>query len=321
MEAGQTQKQLTFQPTASYLTSVQKSSDRDVFVHPNPHPNPSQKDALKRKNVFTAKWRIPENVRTWPTVRQGIVIVCVMVNTTLASATADNPVVQRPDVTGSQVHHQIPAYGNTTIFHSSAKPCRSDVLLKTAVAPVYADGISIAANKLLDEGAQRSFITQTLAERLHLKRDGNDVIHLSAFGDPAHTVQKLDTATVKIEADDGGMIPIRVLIVPVIAKQINNRFRKSIMDMPYLRTLKLAHPITMDETFEISLLIGADFYWEIVGDKTIRGAVSSRIGYFLSGPTTTQLRTSFSTAVDVIVTHVSETEDLARFWDKDSLDS
>jgi len=36
------------------------------------------------------------------------------------------------------------------------------------------------------------------------------------------------------------------------------------------------------------MLIGADDYWDIVGDDIIRGngptAVASRLGYFLSGP-------------------------------------
>jgi hypothetical protein len=77
------------------------------------------------------------------------------------------------------------------------------------------------------------------------------------------------------------------LIVPIIAKPINYVYRNSIKHLKYLQGLKLAHPFSMDTTFDISLLVGADFYWQIVGDKIIRGdgptAVSSRVGYFLSG--------------------------------------
>ena len=46
----------------------------------------------------------------------------------------------------------------------------------------------------------------------------------------------------------------------------------------YLTELKLAHTIEKG-VFEIDMLIGADYYWSIVGDKIIRGpgptAVSS----------------------------------------------
>jgi len=112
----------------------------------------------------------------------------------------------------------------------------------------------------MDEGAQRSFITQKLADKLQLQHDGTDIIHLSSFGDPAHSVRRLDTATINIVATDGCMIPIRVLIVPVIAKPIMNRCRQSIKSLKYLRGLRLAHPVTTEDTFDISLLVGADFY-------------------------------------------------------------
>jgi hypothetical protein len=38
-----------------------------------------------------------------------------------------------------------------------------------------------------------------------------------------------------------------------------------------LRQLKLAHPVTSDKNFEISLLIGADHYWDFVEDHIILG--------------------------------------------------
>jgi len=50
----------------------------------------------------------------------------------------------------------------------------------------------------MDEGVQRSFITQDMASRLHLKSGGTDVISISAFGDPTQTSQRLDTATVQL---------------------------------------------------------------------------------------------------------------------------
>ncbi|KAH3710679.1 hypothetical protein DPMN_070170 [Dreissena polymorpha] len=42
----------------------------------------------------------------------------------------------------------------------------------------------------MDKGAQRSFITHTLADKLRLQRDGTDVINPSSFGDPAHIVRR-----------------------------------------------------------------------------------------------------------------------------------
>ena len=50
----------------------------------------------------------------------------------------------------------------------------------------------------------------------------------------------------------------------------------------------MAHPVTREENFEISLLIGADHYWDFVEDHIICGngptAMQSKLGYLLSGP-------------------------------------
>ena len=63
-----------------------------------------------------------------------------------------------------------------------------------------------------------------------------------------------------------------------------------LVNFPYLQGLTLAHPVTHMSDFEISLLIGADFYWSIVEDHIIRGhgptAMQSKLGYLLSCPIT-----------------------------------
>jgi len=62
--------------------------------------------------------------------------------------------------------------------------------------------------------------------------------------------------------------------------------------LPHIRNLKLAHPIKRGGPFDVQLLIGADFYWDVVGNKVIRGpgptAVESKLGYLLSGPLTVE---------------------------------
>ena len=49
----------------------------------------------------------------------------------------------------------------------------------------------------------------------------------------------------------------------------------------------MAHSITNDENFSISVLIGADHYWQFIQDHIVHGdgptAVQSRLGYLLSG--------------------------------------
>ena len=114
-----------------------------------------------------------------------------------------------------------------------------------------------------------------------------------------------------------------MLIVPTIAVPLGNRQRDAV-SLPYLRGLKLAHPLTGEDIFSISLLIGADKYWDIVGNRVIRGdgptAVQSKIGYLFSGPLPTP---TTETALDCLmnmITSPQDTKDQERFGKLETLD-
>ena len=81
---------------------------------------------------------------------------------------------------------------------------------------------------------------------------------LVSFDSASRHHQKLGVATVDVEADTGEQIPISALIVPTIATPIQNSIPISISTMLHLRGLKLAHPVTSNKYFTISLLIGTD---------------------------------------------------------------
>ena len=75
---------------------------------------------------------------------------------------------------------------------------------------------------------------------------------------------------------------------------------------------------------DISLLVGADHYWEIVGDNIVRGdeptAVESKLGYLLSGPTpptTGQFLISISNIM--MLTATPSEFNLEHFWDLESI--
>ena len=137
----------------------------------------------------------------------------------------------------------------------------------------------------------------------------------------------METATVFVMTDSNQKIPIRVLLVPSIATPIDNRKLQAVRDLPYLLGLKLAHPVTRDTSFTISLLIGADHYWDIVEDEIIRGkgptAVRSKIGYLLSGPVSdAPARNNKRQAehiLNVITSRMPEEDALQRFWSLESM--
>ncbi|XP_071153114.1 uncharacterized protein [Mytilus edulis] len=160
---------------------------------------------------------------------------------------------------------------DTTILHSSSNDVRTHVLLKTAVAPVWSDNLCVDTHILFDEGSQRSFVTEDLARKLNLHTEGIEILQVSSFGDKNKNVRHLDKSTVFVESNAGQKIPIHVLIVPMIAVPLQNNIRHINRGLIYLRGLKLAHPVTQEESFEISLLIGADYYWDLVENEVLGG--------------------------------------------------
>ena len=87
---------------------------------------------------------------------------------------------------------------------------------------------------------------------------------------------------------NGGQILISVLVAPKLAALVCNSIRAQLKHPPYLSGLALAHPVTSDEYFCISVPIGTDHYWEFIEDQVVHGdgptAVKSLLGYLLSGP-------------------------------------
>ena len=77
--------------------------------------------------------------------------------------------------------------------------------------------------------------------------------------------------SIYLQTISGEGIFISVLIVPVIAAPLHNIILEPAKQFTYLQGLTLAHPIMNDSNFEVSLLIGADYYWSTVEDKIVRG--------------------------------------------------
>ncbi|VDI61198.1 Hypothetical predicted protein [Mytilus galloprovincialis] len=123
-----------------------------------------------------------------------------------------------------------------------------DILLKTATAPITYNDREVECNISFDEGAQRSFITQKLADKLEIKPTEKVSIHLSAFGDLSQKVRNLDTATILLQTDTGEKVHIDTLMVPEIAVPIRNKIVQTTRDLPHLKGLTVAHSVQNKNT-------------------------------------------------------------------------
>ena len=99
---------------------------------------------------------------------------------------------------------------------------------------------------------------------------------------------------------------------------IRNSVRTHLDQLPYLQGLRLAHPVTSDENFHIFILIGADFYWQFIQDRIIRGegptAVESRSGCLLSGPLPFPSLVYITCSQVLTFSCITEDVDCDNFW-------
>ena len=160
------------------------------------------------------------------------------------------------------------------------------VLLKTAIAPVRSGANECTANILFDEGAQRTFVSSQLAESLQLPHLRTESVKVATFGGNSSSLSQCPVVDVSVVCSDSSLAHIQALVIPDIASFLHHYPAGNAVE---LKQLTLAHPVSKTEWFNVSLLIGADYYWQFVGDDIVRSpngptAVSSRLGYLLSGP-------------------------------------
>jgi hypothetical protein len=102
-------------------------------------------------------------------------------------------------------------------LHTGDSFKHSRILFKTAVASIEHNGNNVDTHILFDEGSQRSYITSNVAEKLNLTAETQENISLSTFGGETTSTKRVDVATIHLKTIQGGTIPIRTIIVPIIA--------------------------------------------------------------------------------------------------------
>ena len=134
------------------------------------------------------------------------------------------------------------------------------------------------------------------------------------------TVKSLAVAPIFVHTLNDTKILVTVLIVPKLAAPVRNSVRTHLNQLSYLQHLPLAHPVTNDENFNITI---ADFYWHFVQDTVVCGdgptAVESRLGYLLSGPLPLSQSVSISCVQISSFSCLTEDTDYSTFWKMESM--
>ena len=183
------------------------------------------------------------------------------------------------------------------------------VLLQTAKAMAFNPcdkDRRMEVQVVLDSGSQRSYITERARRALALRSQGRKTMSIATFGAKEVWKQLCDTVVVGVCTRDGLGKELSLLSVPLICEPLSiSPIHHCILEYPHLTSLDLACPSRDMAQKGPDILIGCDFYWDIVTGETVRGdrgptAVQTKLGWVLSGPIS--INESHSSAS--LVTHI-----------------
>ena len=154
-------------------------------------------------------------------------------------------------------------HSSTTLFVGSSKA----VLLQTAVTEVYNTNNPASTLKLrliLGSGSQRSYLTEQVKHTLSLERVKRQHLSIATFrafrGDPRHC----EVVCVGISTTCGQGELLELLIIPHICKPLSTQPVDLCSKMyTHLAPLTLADAHHSDTPFDVDMLIGSDFYWQL----------------------------------------------------------
>ena len=170
------------------------------------------------------------------------------------------------------------------------------VMLQTATvsvrSPTSKNGHSARARVLLDGGAQRTFITRSLAEDLSLPLQTSEQLSVATFGTSDPTITSSATCEFSLILKDGTSFPTSGNVLPKLTHPIR-RGAVPANDMAVLQSMSpscFADSIpTAPDEIGIDILIRADYLWSLMSTKERVSLPSglflmhSRLGYVLSG--------------------------------------
>ena len=176
------------------------------------------------------------------------------------------------------------------------------------------------------------YVTDELRHQLKLKPDHHERLQLNTFGDRQHKVTGCDVVQLNIcKAASSDTVKLEALCFPTICTNLPSAV--DLKDHSHLVGLELAYNPDKPRD-RIDVLIGSDFYWDLViGDVKMgeKGsiAIRSRLGWLLSGPIESAAVANLVSSHMIVAEGVNKTPSvmkneqltnlLKRFWETESL--
>ena len=231
----------------------------------------------------------------------------------------------------STLNPEAPPYVLNPTMNALCSAKVKSVLLQTARALVYNPQVPDSRMELrilLDGGSQRSYMTERARRMLNIAPDGEQQLSIAVFGSARGTPKVCPIVNTGILLKGHPSITVSLFVVPIICDPLISQPWTS--QNPHLNRLELADWAYQESTLEVDILIGSDYYWELVTgevSKSICGptAIHTKLGWVFSGPIAVGDLNQCST--NLVTTHVLRVDTqpdplddrLRAFWELKSL--
>ncbi|XP_076278390.1 uncharacterized protein LOC143208142 [Lasioglossum baleicum] len=217
------------------------------------------------------------------------------------------------------------------VHHTSEPVSRnSSVLLSTArVAVSGTMGQGCLARSLIDPGSEVSLISESLAQRLGVKRRQARVPLLGVGGAKAKFTRGKTTLIISPHGGSKTRFEVPVYIIPELS-QYRPRNLPALTSWPHVQGLQLADP-GYHLADPVDILIGADSYNLILREGVKRGppytpvAQETALGWILTGGVESEDGSLAAGRAGVPVHHCNVDRELieflTRFWEQEEIDA
>lgn len=213
--------------------------------------------------------------------------------------------------------------------------CNKHVLMSTFKAVIVTPDNKMKVRCLLDSGSERTFLRQQVCKNLKLPTVGKETINLHTFGSTnsvKHIRSKIQFKLCNVE-DENKFVNIEALESPEICGALIEAPRGDFIEQILSLNIKLSDIVECNEDPQrIDVLIGSDYFWQIVTGRTKRVnpslvLVETVMGWTAQGPVSQTPIVSQSTSVNALNAIISrDIEDekltstyIKSFWELESV--
>ena len=250
------------------------------------------------------------------------------------SYSRENPSLATP----TELDPEALAYTPNPTTNTLCSTERKAVLLQTACAVVHNPSkpeFATEVRLLFDSGSQRSYLTERAMRLLQLQPTGERTLSMATFGAIQEQIRVCPIVSVGICVKGYPTVSLSLHVVSTICEPLSCQpITTSVEANGHLVGLDLADTADGNSRLPVDILIGSDYYWDLVTGSICRSekgptAIHTKLGWVLSGPTlssssmrcsSTYITTTHLLRIDDSPTESTQlVEQLRSFWELESL--